>query len=356
MKDKAITLSDIAQKLNVSIVTVSKALRDHPDISKQTTKLIKKVSEEMGYSPNLMARNLSARNTNTIGVVIPKIAHFFFGSIIEKIYDVAFENNYEIILMVSQENAEREKRHIQTLLSMKVDGIIISISQETKDYEIFETVKRRGVPLVFMDRVPEIGGVNTVAVDDYTGAYKAIEHALNIGYKNIGHFAGYTKINIGYGRSKGFVDAMNDHGIEVNPDWLIEGGFGEKYGYEAFLKLYRENNLPDLIFTVTYPVALGVYQAVHEIGLRIPEDIDLICFGNAKMQSLLSPALSCIDQPTHMIAEKSMEILLENIRLGEDFEIKKEMIDTSLILRETCVAKNKSIPSESDVQNLPAGK
>lgn len=355
MKDKAITLSDIAQKLNVSIVTVSKALRDHPDISKQTTKLIKKVSAEMGYSPNLMARNLSARNTNTIGVVIPKIAHFFFGSIIEKIYDIAFEHNYEIILMVSQENAEREKKHIQTLLSMKVDGIIISISQETKDYEIFETVKRRGVPLVFMDRVPEIGGVNTVAVDDYTGAYKAIEHAINIGYTRIGHFAGYTKINIGYGRSKGFVDAMNKHGIEVNPDWLIEGGFGEKYGYEAFMKLYKANNLPDLIFTVTYPVALGVYQAVHEVGLKIPDTIDLICFGNAKMQSLLSPALSCIDQPTHTIAEKSMELLLDNIRLSEDFETKNELIETSLILRETCVAKNKSLFTESDAQNIAAG-
>ncbi len=121
MKEKAVTLNDIAKKLNLSTVTVSKALRDHPDISPATTKLIKTIAEELGYTPNIMARNLSARNSRTIGVVVPKIAHFFFGSIIEHIYDYAFEHNYEIILMVSQENAETEKRHVQTLLAMKVD-------------------------------------------------------------------------------------------------------------------------------------------------------------------------------------------------------------------------------------------
>ena len=337
MKNKAITLSDIAKKLNVSTVTVSKALREHPDISPKTTKLIKKVAEEMGYTPNLVARNLSARKSNTIGVVVPKIAHFFFGSIIEHIYDIAFEHNYEIILTVSQENAEREKRHLQTLLSMKVDGILISITQETKNYDVFETIKNRGVPVVFMDRTPQLKNVNTVAVDDYGGSYKAIEHLIKLGYTKIGHFAGYTDINIGRLRSLGFRDAMKDHGLDVNPDWIIEGGFGEQYGYKAFMNLYQSKNLPEVIFTVTYPVALGVYMAAEEVGMKIPEDIDVICFGNAKMQSLLSPPLSCVDQPTDKLAHKAMEVLMENINNSDNIETTNEIVKTDLILRGTCI-------------------
>ena len=333
---KPTTLSDIAKRLNYSTVTISKALRGHPDISPQTTKLIQKVAEEMGYIPNLMARSRFARHSNTIGVVVPKIAHFFFGAIIESIYDVAFKNNYEIILTVSQENAEREKRHIQTLMSMKVDGIIISISQETKDYSIFETVKRRKIPLVFMDRIPNLEEVNTVQVDDRDGAFKAVEHAIKLGYKNIAHFAGYPDINIGRERYAGFEAAMNHYGIPIKKDWVIHGGFGENYGYQALKSLYEKNNLPDFIFTVTYPVALGVYMAAIELKLRITEDIDIVCFGNAKVQNFLSPTLSCVDQETDKLASESMNILFENISEAEDHKPSTTIIPTRLILRGTC--------------------
>lgn len=337
MTDKAVTLSDIAKKLNVSTVTVSKALRGHPDISPKTTKLIKKVAEEVGYTPNLVARKLSARKSNTIGVVVPKIAHFFFGSIIEHIYNKAFDNGYEILLTVSQESSEREKKHIQTLLAMKVDGILISLTQETRDYEIFETVRKRGVPIVFMDRTPDMKSVNTVTVDDYGGALKAVEHLINIGYTKIGHFAGYTNINIGRLRRQGFYDAMKKHNLPIKKEWVIEGGYGEQHGYDSFMELYKANNLPEVVFTVTYPVALGVYMAASEVGIKIPNDIDVICFGNAKMQNLLSPPLSCVDQPTDQIAEKSMDLLISNINDADNLAPHSEVIQTELIIRGTCV-------------------
>lgn len=341
MRPKQIRLSDIAQKLNVSTVTVSKALRGHPDISPETTKLIKKTADELGYSPNLLARNLSSRRSNMIGVVIPKIAHHFFSSIIEHIYDFAFENNYEIILTVSQENADRQVKHIQTLLSMRVDGMIISISQDTKDIEIFETIKSRGVPLVFIDRIPDMDGVNKVRIEDYSGAKMATEHAIRLGYKNIANFTGSLDINISRERLRGYKDALNAHGIIMNPEWVVVGDFSEKGGYDSLMKLYQKKNLPDLIFTVTYPVALGVYEAAKELGLRIPEDIDIICFGNSVTQNFLSPALSCVDQPTKKIADNAMQLLLENIDNREDFEPKQVVIDTELILRSTCIKFNK---------------
>src|SRR3972149_5549372 len=179
-----VTLDDIAKRLSVSRVTVSKALRGHPDISAETTKKVRDIAAELGYSPNLMARNLSARRSQMLGFVVPKIAHFFFGSVIEAVYNTAFENNYEIILMVSQENPEREKKHLETLISMRVDGILISISAETKDFEVFERARSRGIPLIFVDRVPypRAPGFSSVVVDDRGGSFQAVEHAIQVGY------------------------------------------------------------------------------------------------------------------------------------------------------------------------------
>ena len=341
MKNTQITLSDIAKKLNVSAVTISKALRNHPDISKKTKKLVVETANEMGYTPNYMARNLSSKKTNTIGLVVPKIAHFFFGAIIEAIYSIAFESDYEIILMVSQENAEKEKKHINTLLAMKVDGIIISISQETKEYSIFESVLSKNVPIVFIDRVPDIKNVDKVFVDDKAGSFSAIEHAIKIGYKKIGHFAGYDEVNIGRQRYLGFTEAMKKYKIPINKKWVFKGGFGEQYGYESFLQLYKNNNLPEIIFTVTYPVALGIYKAVEELGLKIPNDIDLICFGDANEQKYLSPPLSCITQPTASIAKHSMEILLAKINDSENYEFKTIVLPTELTIRGTCKINSK---------------
>lgn len=341
-RPKQVTLNDIAQKLGVSMITVSKALRGHPDISHNTAELIKRTADELGYSPNFMARNLAARKSNTIGVVLPQIAHHFFSSIMDHIYSYARVNNYEVFLTVSQENAEMQKKQIQTLLSMRVDGIIISISQDTEDFGIFEAAMNRQIPLVFMDRIPNLSNCNTVTVDDRGGAYKVIDHAIKLGYKKIGHFAGYTNINIGRERMHGFRQAMSDHGLEINYDWILEGDFGEKSGYDSFMKLYHEKNLPDLILAVTYPVAIGIYMAAQEVGMKIPDDIDLICFGNSQVQNFLSPPLSCVNQPTEQLAAKSMELLLDNIDNVGNFQNKNIIIDTDLILRGTCIKCNRS--------------
>ncbi len=341
MKSRQVTLNDIAHKLGVSIITVSKALRDHPDISQSTTELIKKTAIELGYSPNFMARNLASRKSNTIGIVLPQIAHHFFSSIIEHLYYYATGSNYQIFLTVSLEDSERQKKQFETLLSMRVDGIIMSISQDTTDFEIFETAKKRQVPLVFMDRIPDLENFNSVTVDDRGGAFKAVDHAIKLGYRKIAHFAGYTNINIGRERMIGFREAMHTHGLEINPDWILEGDYGEKSGYDFFMKLFHEKNLPDFILAVTYPVAIGIYTAAHEVGVKIPDDVDLICFGNSPVQNLLSPPLSCVNQPTEQLAAKSLGLLIENINAANDFDCRHIVVDTDLILRSTCVKYNR---------------
>ncbi|HUI30501.1 MAG TPA: LacI family DNA-binding transcriptional regulator [Candidatus Acidoferrales bacterium] len=340
MKKKThITLYDIAKRLNVSKVTVSKALRGHPDISRETTKEVKKIAEELGYTPNFAARNLSSQKSNTIGVVVPKIAHFFFSSVIEAIYDAAFNNNYDIALMVSQEDSSREKKHIDTLLAMRVDGIIVSITQQTKDKAIFEKVLSRNVPLVFMDRVVEMKGTSQVTVDDRGGAFNAVEQAIRKGYKKIAHLGGYREINIGKDRYAGFVDAMKQYDLPVNPGWVVFGGFGEDNGYNGFMEFYRTGNMPEFIFAVTYPVALGVYTAAAEVGMKIPDDIDLICFGNSSVSRFIKPEISYVNQPTDVLGKTAVDLVLEHIRDYENYRPKRIQIPTNLVLRETCVKK-----------------
>ncbi len=335
-KNKQITLDDIAKKLNVSKVTISKALRGHPDISKETTQLVKKTSEELGYTPNYIARNLSSKRSNTIGVVVPKIAPFFFSAVIEAIYDTAFHNNYEIILAVSQENAERQTKNIESLLAMRVDGLIVAITQQTRDTSIFEKVKRLGVPLTFFDRVMDISGANIITIDDKGGTFKAIEHAIKQGYTKIAHLSGFPEINIGLRLYQGFEDAMKKYGITINREWVIYGGFGEEAGYNGFMKMFRNNNLPEFIFTVTYPVALGVYAAVKEVGLKIPNDIDIMCFGNSDINRFIIPSLSCVAQPTEKIGRTAVELTIEQIKNIDTFQPQHIEIPTSILLRETC--------------------
>ncbi len=336
-----ITLENIAQKLKVSQVTVSKALRGHPDISIDMTKRVKKVAHELGYSVNFMARNLSARRSNMLGLVVPKVAHFFFGSVIEGVYNTAFENKYETILTVSQENAEREKRHLQTLVSMRVDGIIISISQETREFEIFKWIQKKGIPLMFIDRIPEppLPSFSSVMGNDIEGTFLAIEHAIQIGYRKLGFLGGNTEISIGKNRLQGFRDAMKKYGIPFNEQWVINGGFGKSAGYDAFKKLYKTGGIPEFIFAVTYPVALGIYEAAKELGVKIPDDIDIMCYGDSDVSKFLSPALSCVRQPTHELGSRAVQVMLETIAEPGVTREHHIVLPTQLVIRETCATK-----------------
>jgi LacI family transcriptional regulator len=351
VKKRHITLDDIARRLKVSRVTVSKALRGHPDISIEMTKRIRKLASELGYSPNIMARNLSSRRTNMIGLVVPKIAHAFFGSVIEGAYDTAFENQFETILTVSQESTDRELKHLQTLVAMRVDGIIISISQETQDMERFRWIRKMGIPLVFMDRAPDqpLAGFSTVLTDDHAGAYEAVEHAIKIGYRKLGFLGGNMNINIGKNRFQGFQDALKEYRIPLNREWVVTGGHGKDEGYAGFKLLYNKGILPEFILTATYPVALGVYEAAKELGIRIPDDIDIICFGDSDVGRFLSPAISVVRQPARELGVRSVQVLLESIRDHEATREHHVILPTQVVIRETCSSKRAQTAGVPDI-------
>ena len=310
---KSVTLSDIADRLDITKVTVSKSLRDHPDISTSTKELVKETAQEMGYRYNRLAQSLTLDRTFTIGVVIPKISHTFFSQVLEGIDEVASENDYEIILCVSDEKEEREKTHLQTLLSMQVDGLLVSVSEETSDPAPFQEVMDQEVPLVFFDRSLDEIDASCVTVDDRGGAYNAVSHAVENGNKQIAHIAGYSHIQIGRQRRLGYEDALRDHGFSVQDDLIIEGGFGEKDGYVGGNTLLENGILPDAIFFFFFSVALGVDDRIRKTNSSIREDIQIYSFGQHGLNRFFKHPHISVHQPTHEVGRKAMNLLLDEI-------------------------------------------
>lgn len=337
-KIKHVTLDDIARELNISKVAVSKALRDHPDISTATKERVNEAAIQLGYVPNYMARNLSSQRSNTIGLVVPKIAHHFMAEVIESIYETAYKNDYEVILTVSQENAENEIKHIQTLLAMRVDGLLISVTEKTQDLQIFKTVEKRNIPMVFFDRVFEDLGYSYVTSDDENGAFNAVSYLVNAGYRKIAHLGGYPFTHIGKYRMAGFKKAIDKYNLDIPKDWIVEGGFGEQNGYTGFKKIFKSSHLPEVIFTVTYPVALGVIMAAEELQIDIPGDLNILCFGGSNYNHFLKPSLSFVRQPVEDIGKSAVELLIREIK-NPDIRGTRIQLPTDLVICETCLTK-----------------
>jgi len=330
---------DIAKVLNISQVTVSKALRNHPDISKEMKDRVKKAAGELGYTPNFIARDLSSKKSRTLGVVVPDIENTYFSLAIDAMIDTVTEQGYHNILMVSRENEALEKENIRTLLGMRVAGLLVSVSQTTSNCDIFDTVKKMEVPLVFFGREIEGLGFSSVVFDDRKAAVDAMDYVFGLGYRKIAHFAGYSTISIGRERCAGYIQALEKHGVPVSRDWIIEGGFDQKDGYESFQRLHRSNELPEVIFTVNDLVALGVYRAAKEIGLRIPEDLGIIGFGHSALAMTMIPQLTIINQNPRLIGRQAIDLLIKEIEEGDSNEPIRKVLHAELQNNESILEK-----------------
>jgi LacI family transcriptional regulator len=336
--------SDIAKQLNVSRVTVSKALRDHPDISPAMKKKIELTAGKMGYVPNLIAKQLNSRRTFTIGIVIPDLENSFFSYIVDSMIDYATEHNYHVILTVSREKANIEKQNIENLIGMRVDGLLVCLSQETTDKKVFTTVDKMKIPLVFFDRAFDDMKFSRVVFNDKLGAANILNRIILEGYTKLAHFAGYSKTNIGRERYQGFVEALNENKIQVHKEWIIEGGFELKDGYESFKKLNKLNklnNLPEVIFAVNDRVALGAYRAAKEAGLRIPEDLGIFGYGFSEITDFFDPQLTIINQDPRKMGTEAIKLLIDEIEKKTKKGQNKIYIEEEFLWRKSVLGKLK---------------
>lgn len=305
--------SDIARKLNVSRVTVSKALRDHPDISQEMKEKVLKSAKKMGYVPNLIATQLNTRKTFTIGIVVPDLENSFFAFVVDSMIDFATEKKYHVILTVSREKEAIEQQNIENLIGMRVDGLLVCLSQETKDRDIFSRVKKMNIPMVFFDRAFEKMGFPAVVFDDKAGALDALDHIIGSGYTRIAHFAGYSSVNIGKQRTKGYKAALRKHRLPVRREWILEGGFELKDGYDSFMRLFHQGELPEIVFTVNDRVALGVYKAASECGIKIPSEMGIFGYGFFETTDMFQPPLTVINQNPRKMGQQAITLLFEMV-------------------------------------------
>ncbi len=331
---KPVTLKQIAIAASTSVSTVSMALSDHPHVSPVTKAEIHKIAKRMGYTPNLIARKLSSRQKRTIGLVVPKVAHPFFSEAIEAIYDEAHRQGYDIFMMVSGEDATLEAHHISTLLGLQVDGFLISVTEKTTDTSPFEAILSKNKKLVFFDRVIESVCCSSVVCDDEEGCYQLVSFAIDNGYTKIGHLAGYSNIYIGRERRRGFERALADRKIPLNPDWIIEGGFDQSDGYAGLMKLKDRGTLPQIICTVSFAAALGAMSAIHELGLTIPNDIDLISFGDSAYNSHMNPPLTATHLDAKEMGRQAVNLLIAQLGSSQR-KREKIIVPTQMVVHET---------------------
>ena len=263
MTQKAITIKDLAEKLNISVSTVSRALKDNPEISQQTRKTVQNLAKELGYKPNPIAVALKTHKSNTIGVVVPQIVNTFFATVVKKIEEVADKYGYNVLVSSSNESFEKEKKNISVFLANRCDGIILSISKATTSYEHIKQIQEMGIPLVLFDRTTKELDVSKVVADDADAAFKIVQHLIHGGAKKIALLTGPEQLSIGKNRMKGYLKAMTLNKLEINTDYIVRcEDFSVKAAKEATQRLLNMKNIPDAIFGINDDMAIGAIEAI----------------------------------------------------------------------------------------------
>ena len=307
------TIQHIADELNLTAATVSRALRDHPRISIETKQLVNATAERLNYHRNKIASSLRTGKSNTIGVIIPSARINFFGSVVHGIETIASEFNYHTLIYQSEERTELEKKAIEAFLGARVDGILASMAKETSDFSHFSELKKKNIPLVLFDRVNDSLNIPSVVVDDFKGGYAATEHLIKQGYQRIGHLAGPPAFQTFQNRLAGYLSALKKYDRPIDESLIYTGDLSIDAGRMAADYYLNLPERPDAIFSVEDFSALGLMKRFKERGIHIPAEMGLIGFANEEFDEHLSPGLSSMDQQTAQMGREAFTLLLQLI-------------------------------------------
>ena len=337
MRSNQITIKDIARILGISPSTVSRALKDHPDINSDTKKSVNELANKLKYQPNAVALGLKNSRSNTIGVMIPEIVHYFFSSVISGIEDVASQKGFTVIICQSNESSEREVSNAKALLSHRVDGILISVSKETQSFEHLIDLQEGGIPLVFFDRIPPGIIADQVIIDDKDASYQATRHLIETGRKRIAHFAGPQKLIIGRERLQGYCNALIEAGLPIDERLIVEADTLEK-ARNAVGELLDAGIMPDGIFAVNDMTAIGAMKTIQKRGILIPDEIAIVGFSDGFLSGITDPHLSSVDQHGYEMGTTAAEILFKRILSDqEEYTPEVRVLNADLIVRGSSV-------------------
>lgn len=332
------TLKQIAAQLGISTTTVSKALKNYTDISEKTKKAVIDLAQELNYTPNSFAVNLRTSESKTIGVIIPTVDFHFFSKVFKGVLEEAEKRDYLVIVLRSNEKLELEKKQIDLLLSKRVDGIIISLSNETGDFDHIKKVLAHNTSLVLFDKIAKLVNCSKVSINDRKAAYEAVDYLIKKGRKKIAHFRGSYMPQNAIDRFLGYKKALEDNGIPYDSSlvYVCDNFSDFEDGYSKATIACAEHPDLDAIFTVTDLVAVGVLKALQDLAISVPEQIAVFGFCNSFVSEITTPKLSTVDQPGFEIGRKAAEILFEEIQLKKKRQLiayQSIELETSLLHR-----------------------
>lgn len=339
MKFEAVTIKHIAVELGLSTSTVSRALRDSHEISAATKKLVLEHAKQVGFKPNRIAQSLKERKSLSIGVIVCEIANSFFSQVINGIESIAYENGYTVIIAQSMESAGRELMNLDYLTSSSIDGLIISVATETKNFSYLKKLHERGLPIVFVDRAIDEIETHKVIADNFKGAYKATKHLIQKGYKRIAILSNNNGLSISQERLEGYKAALTEAKIPIKENLITycdHGGMIYSEVEDAMKCLLKQRVKPDAIFAGSDKITIGCLRFMKHKNIRTPADLALIGFSNTDLTELLNPPLSVIRQPAFEMGQASASLLLsliESKKPQSKFETRIQ--STELLIRKS---------------------
>jgi LacI family transcriptional regulator len=340
--NKEVTILDLAKQLNISIATVSRALNDDPVVSKKTKKKIFDLANELGYRPNHFAANLRQQKTQTIGVLVPKLNSNFITSVLSGIEKVATVAGYDLLIANSSESYQKEMANALNLFHKRVDGLIVSLSFDTASLDHFIPFARKGIPVVFFDRVEESSDTIKVIIDNYRAGYLATKHLLDQGCKRIAMITASLNRNVYAKRYNGFVDAQTEMNISPDNDLLLIRDLDENCGIACALEILGMNPMPDGLFITNDFVAAQCMRTLKQSGIRIPDDIAVVGFNNDVISRLVEPTLSTINYPGAELGQIAAQNLVDHLNGSKDIKLTSTIVVRSdLVIRESSNRKLK---------------
>jgi len=328
---KMVTIQDIAADLNLSTMTVSRALSGHPDVRDATRQRVEQRARELNYRPNRWARSLVTRKSNMIGVVIPEVSHVFFAEIMDGVQDRIEQAGYTVILCNSRGKPEEEKREIDMLVGSRADGLVVASSYLAAEPSLFADLQHEGVPFVLIDRYFPDLECPRVRTDDVLSARLAIDHLIELGHRRIGMIRG-RKVSPAIFREQGFRDAMQAAGIPVDEQYIIEGDFTVEAGYAGGQALMELNQPPTAIMGINDPCAMGVIQAVRAAGLSVPNDVSVVGVGSIESDYLPQPFLTTASWSRQQMGRVAGDMVLALIEEREP-ETRDAVVEPVLMVR-----------------------
>ena len=342
MTQKAITIKDLAEQLNISVSTVSRALKDNPEISQATRRQVQELAKQLGFRPDPIAVALKTHKSYTIGIIVPQIVNSFFASVVRAIEEVAESYGYNVLVSSSNEHVEKEKKNVNVFLGIRVDGIIISLARETTNYDHIKAIKASNTPLVLFDRTTTDIEAARVVANDADAACKIVQHLIDGGAKSIALITGPEHLSIGRNRMKGYLRAMTNNNLDIRQDYILRcKDFTVEAAYEATSQLLDNGQCPDAFFGINDEMVIGAMKALKERNIRIPDDVTLFGFSNSKRSRYMSPTISTIDQFPHEVGTKAAELLFEQILAPKYAKIREEVVNCELLIRESSDKNNK---------------